>query len=266
MEAIHWIIKKLRQAMLDRQYSINETLAGKYKIKEVLRNGSYGIIYLCLDLDSGRKCVVKQMRKSKKKENEQNYKQETAILNMLNHSCIPKLMQTFTYQNNQFFSMEFIEGQNLESILFDLKKQYDEKDCLVLFKELATITCYIHGKGIVHGDIRIPNVIINKDRLYVIDFGLAHDLNTDYLNKETEKKLVQEDFYDLGEFLLFLLYSTYDDKSKKDQPWTEELILHSKTTSILKRLLQIDEPYRSDKEILKDIDQAIKNLSSNNSL
>ncbi|WP_208591927.1 protein kinase domain-containing protein [Gracilibacillus suaedae] len=261
MEAIHWIIKKARQAMMDHQYAIDQTLGQRYKIEKVLQNGSYGIIYLCWDLDSQQRCVVKQMRKSKKKENVENYKQETAILQMLDHLAIPKLIDTFVYQDKQFFSMEFIEGKNIEDALFDSEQKYNEIECLKMLKQLTSIICYLHEKGVVHGDIRIPNVLVHHGKLCLIDFGLALNLHTDNKAREQQEHLVQEDFFDLGDFLLFLLYSSYDEETKKDRPWTEELSLDPKTTHLLKRLLQIDEPYRRCEDVLTDIVEAITLLS-----
>ncbi|MFC4403380.1 protein kinase family protein [Gracilibacillus xinjiangensis] len=257
MEFLHWTIKKLCQAVMDKTYSPNHLLADKYKVEKVLGDGNYGIVYLCKELKSNRKCVVKQMRKSKKKENEQLYIQETNVLRFLNHPSIPKLIETFTYEKTKFFSMQFIEGDNLDDLLFSKEKRFTEIEALLSFKGLLEIISYIHEKGIAHGDIRIPNVMIGDDKLYLIDFGL-----TQYLQSGMEKNTVQDDYYDLGDFLLFLLYSTFDTKSKKNQPWTEELNLHTGTTNILKKLLQIDKPYDNITDIIKDTHQIIEDLSN----
>lgn len=262
MELIHWMIKKVRQTVFDHQYAIQQTLAGRYKIEKILQNGSYGIIYLCWDLHANQKCVVKQMRKSKKKENVENYKQETAILQILDNNGIPKLIETFVYEDRQFFSMEFVEGgSNVEDTLFASEQKYSEKECLELAKQLTAIVCYIHEKGIFHGDIRIPNVLLNRGGLYLIDFGLAHNIHTDKESREHHKQLAQEDFFDIGDFLLFLLYSAYEGDTKRNRPWTEELNIHEKTTHILKRLLQIDPSYQRCEDIMTDMVEAITIIS-----
>ena len=68
----------------------------------------------------------------------------------------------------------------------------------------------------------------------------------------------QQDYYDLGEILLYLLYTTYTSKNKKALPWTEELSLEKETVYLLKRLLQIKEPYSNTSEIAADLHAAIK--------
>lgn len=264
METIYWMIKRIRQVIMDHHYAIGEALAGRYRIEKVLQNGSYGIIYLCWDLDTMQKCVVKQMRKSKKKENGENYKQEVAILELLHDKAIPKLIEAFEYQGNQFFSMEYIEGLNVEDTLFASKQKYSEKECLKLAKKLTTIVCYIHEKGVIHGDIRISNVLLRHSQLFLIDFGLAYNLHTDSKAREHQRQLKQEDYFDIGDFLLFLLYSSYNGETKKNRSWTEELSIHPKTTEILKRLLQINHPYEHGEAILADMEEAINNLGTTN--
>lgn len=264
MEALHWLIKRARQKILDHQYSINEILGERYKIEKVLQNGSYGIIYLCRDLKTGERCVVKQMRKSKRKENIENYAQETAILRLLNHKGIPALIDTFSYRDERFFSMEFVEGKNVEDTLFASKQKYTEKECVQIAKKLTAIVCYIHHKGVFHSDIRIPNVLLHNGDVYLIDFGLASNLHTDSKNQKQREQLAQDDFFDLGDFLLFLLYSSYEGEIKKGIPWTEELCLHPHTTLLLKRLLQITHPYKQCEEILADMEKSINVLSLQN--
>ena len=61
-----------------------------------------------------------------------------------------------------------------------------------------------------------------------------------------------QDYYDLGEILLYLLYTTYTSKNKKALPWTE-LSLEKETVHLLKRLLQINEPYTNTSEIAADL-------------
>ena len=102
----------------------------------------------------------------------------------------------------------------------------------------------------------------------MIDFGLSkHKVTIDsfhssfssssYKQKDIlEMKL--QDYYDLGEILLYLLYTTYPSKNKKALPWTEELSLEKETVYLLKRLLQIKEPYSNTSEIATDLQAALK--------
>ena len=77
---------------------------------------------------------------------------------------------------------------------------------------------YLHEKNIVHRDIRIPNVIMNNEDLYLIDFGLARFVNN-------ERYTPSVDFSYFGQFFLHLYYSSFEKTSLKSKPWYDELVL-----------------------------------------
>ncbi len=85
--------KKDSASFLDKIYSANHLLNDRYQVEKVLGDGSYGIVYLCIEVNTKQKFVVKQLRKSKKKENQELYKQEISILRKLDHPSIPKLSE-----------------------------------------------------------------------------------------------------------------------------------------------------------------------------
>lgn len=241
---------------MDRPYSNKQILHERYEIERVIGQGSYGITYVCIDSRDKRRCVVKQMRRTKRKESTEMIDREINILRKLDHPNIPNLIDIFTFQKEKFIVMEYMKGHNLEELIFHKTKTFSEKESLLLIKQLVLTIDYIHKKGVAHGDIRIPNVILNDADVYLIDFGLA---NSDHTDKEAA---AQDDFYDLGDFLLFLLYSSHDSISKKDRPWTEELTLSEPTVILLKRLLSINQPYRKSSEVLIDIEKAIATLTN----
>lgn len=113
-------------------------------------------------------------------------------------------------------------------------------------------------------DLRIPNMLLKNKELFLIDFGLSeHRIavdpsHTSFSTKEDILDMKLQDYYDLGEILLYLLYTKYSSKNKKALPWTEELSLEKETVYLLKRLLQIKEPYTNTSEISTDLHAALK--------
>jgi len=115
--------------------------------------------------------------------------------------------------------------------------------------------------GIIHGDIRIPNVILNGSKISIIDFGLAKQYkNVSGSNESNEIEFLKEDYFDIGDLLLFLLYSNYHSNIKKGRSWTEELTIHPKTSHLLKKLLSIEQPYSHTEEVIADVNQAIGHI------
>lgn len=234
----------------------------------VIGSGSYGIVYLCKELETNEKRVVKQLRPSKRRNKKEieMFQHEISVLRKLNHKHIPMFYETFSHDDSLFYAMSFIEGENLEDQIFFNKKTFNEKESLLILAQLLHLIDYLHENDIYHRDLRIPNLLLKNEEIFLIDFGLSeHQVSLDPLhspspspNKQKDiLEMQQQDYYDLGEILLYLLYTTYSSKNKKALPWTEELSLEKETVYLLKRLLQIEKPYFNTSEISADLQAAI---------
>ncbi|WP_098442517.1 lipopolysaccharide core heptose(II) kinase RfaY [Bacillus sp. es.036] len=255
-------LKHLYRFFIDRPYKPQFLIANQYDVKRVIGMGSYGITYLCKNKKTRERCVVKQIRPSKLKNSDTSfYQMEAEILASLDHISIPKLHDAFHFNRNQFLVMDYIEGVNLEDVLFDQYNQFNELESLEFLKGLIESVVYLHTHGITHGDLRIPNVMVKNAQIYVIDFGLAVSLK-DKSDQEA-LELIQKDLYDLGDFLLFLLYSSYDPISRKDRPWTEELTIHPATEHFIKRLLQIETRFESIDQVRDHLHKTISIIPNN---
>lgn len=232
-------------------------MAGSYSVLRVIGTGSYGIIYLVKDLKTKENKVVKQLRPSKRRYSKEValFKNELAVLRKLDHKNMPLLYETFLANGNYFYAMRFMKGDNLEELIFSHHKTFHEKESLLILVQLLELVDYLHYHNIFHLDLRIPNLFLNDKELYLIDFGLAKHVSS---SPSRSLEMKQQDYYDFGEILLYLLYTTYDSKNKKALPWTEELFLEKETIHLLKRLFRIDEPYSDSSEIKIDLDAALR--------
>lgn len=264
------------QAWIDYPLREGKRLAGKYRIERLLGAGSYGLTYLCRDLSSGREVAVKHRKPSKGKLGIELLQREAFILGELHHPDIPQLIEAFEHKKQLYLVTEYVQGHTVEELLFEQGAVYIEKEALRFIRRLAATAGSIHDQGYVHLDIRLPNVIVQEDRLRLIDFGLAARLGEPArLEPDAEEEAIRRrttepasDLYAIGHFLLFLLYSGYAPSSvnlntgegeyvNSPPGWEEELAISGETSCIIRKLLQLDPPYRESAALLQDLDKAL---------
>lgn len=167
-------------------------LGGRYLPERLLGKGGFGAAFLAVDRYSPKKakCVLKQFQPSgnlspQALEKAKNlFFQEAQVLEELGreHPQIPDLYAFFplkvknqlTGEEEQFFylAQEYIDGKNLEEILQQQQKPFQESEVKNLLQELLLILKFIHENGSIHRDIKPSNIMRAKNgRLYLLDFG-----------------------------------------------------------------------------------------------
>jgi serine/threonine protein kinase, bacterial len=252
------IWKGLQRTLFDRPLKPGLLIHERYEIKEVLGMGSYGITYLVLDVHTNETIVLKQLRrtKAKIKSGLRSFQKESEILKAVQHPQVPMLLDEFQSDKGFFITMEWIQGNTFEDLIFRDQQQYSEQETIKVLLKLLNIVNRFHQKGIIHRDLRIPNIIERNGKLHIIDFGLAcylTDEEAEDPNDHPEKLrmravTVKSDLFALGHFALFLLYSSYEPQSKIERSWEEELNISYSFKTVLRKMLQLDEPFHSTSE------------------
>lgn len=236
-----------------------------YRFIQKLGYGSYGITYLLEDKDIKKKFVMKRLRAKgrKNKKIRNHFFFEMSVLDHLRDSHIPRIYGGGQIDDIPFFFMDYIDGKTFEQLIFNEKKKYTINQSLKIVAELFQIVLKIHEAGYVHRDLRIPNILSVKDSLYVIDFGLAvpiQQVNRRKIYNPKHLKTAQSDLYAIGHFLLFLLYSSYEVKERKDRPWQEELQLPNELEQFIEKILGIRDVFLGVTDAARELDRIINNF------
>jgi serine/threonine protein kinase len=252
--------------ILESRFQHNEIIGERYEIINHLGVGSYGNSYLVFDHVSQQKKVLKALRIHKRitKSGKRDFELEKDLLQSINHSGFPRFFEDGIYKNIPFYTMEYIEGKNFEQLIFQDNQKYSEIEAFKIADQLLEHINYLHEQQLIHRDIRIPNVIANGSKIVLIDLGLARKFNHEnaggikrirHFRKEVNP---QADFYGLGHFLLFLLYSNFSfSKKMKESSWEEELEISYQAKHIISRLLQIKDCYECCAQVKSDIQKLI---------
>ncbi|CAN1211772.1 serine/threonine protein kinase [Tumidithrix helvetica PCC 7403] len=167
-------------------------LDNRYRVLQVLGGGGFGETFLAEDtkMPSNRHCVIKQLKPiaddpKMYKLLQDRFQREAAILEDLGelHPYIPKLYASFTENGKFYLVQEWIDGQTLTAKLKS-EGELDEATVKTILASILQILDYVHGKGIIHRDIKPDNIILRaSDRHPVlIDFGAVKETVSTGLN------------------------------------------------------------------------------------
>jgi serine/threonine protein kinase, bacterial len=164
-------------------------LNNRYRVVQTLGGGGFSNTFLAEDIHmpSARKCVIKQLKPVTNdpqtyKVIQERFQREAAVLEDLGdgNNQIPKLYAYFTEAGQFYLIQEFIEGDTLTKKV-EKEGRLSENEVKQLLISLLPVLDYVHGRQMVHRDLKPDNIIIRKrDNLPVlIDFGAVKEaMNT----------------------------------------------------------------------------------------
>ena len=126
---------------------------------------------------------------------------EIEILKNLDHINIMKMYESFVDNNNYYIVSELCDQGHLLSKMEKLGKM-DQIVVKYLMDQIFNAVAYLHSKNILHGDIKLENVLLNKTtkrggRRFTninLDFNedeeLTEDINKNFGKRQTSKKSV----------------------------------------------------------------------------
>ena len=164
-----------------------------------LGGGTFGDVFLYKQNNSNKLYAVKIIDKSRVK-NTSYFKylnSELKILSMLNHPNIVNLKKVIDNKSqiHLLIVMEYCNGDNLSECLKNYKlkycKPFSEEIVQYLTRQIVDALAYIHGKNVIHRDLKSENIMVNFDneidkanlnmmkaKIKIIDFGLSKVLST----------------------------------------------------------------------------------------
>lgn len=144
---------------------VKTIIGSKYEVIEILKQSENSQVGICINKYLGNEWLVKFVPKG-----DQTNHYEIDHLLMLNHPRIPKVIDKLNDEEGCYYILEKLRGIKLEAY-FMLEKMTIHQ-LIKQLKELSKILEHVHCMGIVHGDIKPDNILIDEQvGLALIDFG-----------------------------------------------------------------------------------------------
>lgn len=153
---------------------------GDYELLQEIARGGMGVVYKARQLSLDRTVAVKMILAGPftGKQFVQRFRGEAAAAGLLKHPNIISIHEIGMHDDRHFFSMDYVEGQNLAQLV-GARPLPSEKAARYV-KLIAEAIHYAHEQGILHRDLKPSNVLVEAatDQPRVTDFGLAKRLDS----------------------------------------------------------------------------------------
>ncbi|MEN6423877.1 MAG: protein kinase [Phycisphaerales bacterium] len=188
----------LEQPPLDPELTLDSTaiteapgtVIGRYKLLERIGEGGMAVVYMAEQEQPIRRKVALKIIKLGMDTRQiiARFEAERQALAMMDHRCIAKVLDAgATETGRPYFVMELVQGVSITE--YCDRNSLNTKHRLALFIQVCQAVQHAHQKGIIHRDIKPPNVMVThhdgKPVPKVIDFGIAKATN----QRLTEKTL-----------------------------------------------------------------------------
>ncbi len=148
---------------------------GGYRILKRLGQGAMGAVYLAKQLSLNRNVALKTIRPevAKNPVAVARFTREAYAAAQLVHHNVVQIYDLAADHGVNFFSMEFVNGQNLADLVRQ-KKKLSAQEATGLILQAARGLRFAHQNGMVHRDVKPANLMLNDQGIVkVADLGLV---------------------------------------------------------------------------------------------
>ena len=182
--AIDFILYHNNLSINNNEYINNPTCSnekkkikiGNYEIGQEIGSGAFGKVLLAKHIETQETVAIKILDKeilSQTPEDLELVQQEINILKIVKHKYIAQLYEILETTNYYFIVMEYCEGKDLMDYILK-RTRLNEFEALKIFQQLINVLLYLHSQNIVHRDVKIDNMLLDRNNnLKLVDFGLS---------------------------------------------------------------------------------------------
>src|SRR2546427_7652259 len=150
-------------------------IAGRYRLVALLGRGGMGEVYRADDLTLDHPVALKFVPEDVMHDAARlaQFHNELRIARQVSHKNVCRLYDLADADGRQFLTMEYVDGEDLASLLRRIGRLPQDK-AVEIARQLCAGLAAAHDRGVLHRDLKPANVMLDGDgHVRITDFGLA---------------------------------------------------------------------------------------------
>lgn len=173
-----WLSRRL-------EHTTNKSMWQDMEVLRTIGKGTHGTVVLARRKLDGAVVAVKRVRTAQITENgRKQADNEVILLKSLYHVNIVRFYDHFLADDELNIVMEYSDGGNLRQLVKMRAREkmgpFPEAVIMSWFAQLVLAVAYIHGKNVLHRDLKAQNVFLTRKNVVKLgDFGISKALADD---------------------------------------------------------------------------------------
>ena len=172
--------------------SSGQTIAGKYRINQLLGSGGMASVWSATNIFTKRQFAIKFMLPAvaRTPEAARRFLMEAKVSARVNHPNIIEIIDVGqTEEGSLFLVMELLTGVSLETAMRRQSPTMTVAEFVSVMLQVARALAAAHKSGVIHRDLKPTNIFLHKDREgaavpKLLDFGVSK-----FLEEEGQQSL-----------------------------------------------------------------------------
>jgi DNA-binding beta-propeller fold protein YncE len=158
------------------ELEIGSTLAG-YRLDALIARGGMGVVYRATHLGLERAVALKVIARelADREGFRERFLRESRLAASLDHPAVVPVFDSREVDGELIVAMRLVAGGDLRTAI-DRDGPLPPAHAIALLGQVAEALDAAHAAGIVHRDVKPHNVLVEGDRAFLTDFGLAKAL------------------------------------------------------------------------------------------
>ena len=166
---------------------------GRFVVLGTLGEGGMGTVLEAFDRTLDRRVALKVLRHGIAAQHRERLVREAKAMAKLSHPNVVQVYEVGEADSETFIAMEFLRGQTLRE-WSDREPRPGWRASVEVYLQAGEGLSAAHGAGVIHRDFKPTNAFIDeRDRVRVLDFGLARRASTPPTSRAPLPSVVESD-------------------------------------------------------------------------
>ena len=150
------------------------TRFGRFEVQAHIGTGAMADVYRAFDPSISRVLAIKVLKRQycENRDYVNRFLREARAAGALSHPNIVTVFDVGEEAGHPYIAIELLDGETLDQVVAR-RGRLTSDEAVAIGLQLAEALNYAHGLGVVHRDIKPSNIMLCRERVKILDFGIA---------------------------------------------------------------------------------------------